>query len=188
MSGSKDESESSGNAFIDKDQKQYLEKLWKKGFNTYGKNNRDFRRDVFKPATAAFQEFISGPQTNPFLEGQIEQGQTMINRNLNENLLPQISSGAEQAQQLGGSRQGVAEGIALRGTQEANADLQQTMRFNDYNMQRQQQMQALGLSGQMGQLPFQPLNQLSGIIGRPTVLNNSSSDSKGIAGGFGSSG
>ena len=66
---------------------------------------------------------------NPYVQNMMQSNQFMANRNLSENLLPMIDSGAVAAGQMGGSRQGIAQGLAMRGTQEAlaNANAQTMM-------------------------------------------------------------
>ena len=59
---------------------------------------------------------------NPYVQNMMQSNQFMANRNLSENILPRLGSGAVAAGQYGGSRQGIAEGIAARGTQEALAN------------------------------------------------------------------
>ena len=49
---------------------------------------------------------------NPYLEGQANAITSVANQNLQQNVLPGIGSGAVAAGGYGGSRQGVAEGIA----------------------------------------------------------------------------
>jgi hypothetical protein len=128
----------------------------------------------------AFQNQIGG---NPEqLAAQIEQQQFGVTENLQQNLLPLIGGGAQASGQRGGSRQGVAEGIALR-----DASRQQSNIATDLTGQAQQrQLGALSFAPQIGNLGFQPLQNLAGLIGSPTVLGRGkgSSQSKSSQLGF----
>jgi hypothetical protein len=55
---------------------------------------------------------------NPYLQSQLQNVMELQDRNLQQNIFPSIRSGATSAGQYGGSRQGIAEGIAMQ-----NADL-----------------------------------------------------------------
>lgn len=191
MSGGKSESsdqqQSTGSTFIDPNQAPWLQQLSQMGFNQLEQSGGDFQDNVLNPSMQTFQQLLGGGQ-NPHLEEQIQQGQSMINRNFTENLLPTIGGNAQGVGQLGGSRQGVAEGIALRGANEQSSNFTSQMLGDDFNRQRESQLRALGMSGGMGGLAFSPLQNLAQIIGRPTVLaeNQSSgeSESKSVDMGF----
>lgn len=62
------------------------------------------------------------PDSNPYLQGAVEAGLRPIYQQLQEDILPQIGSSAITAGQYGGSRQGIAEGLAIGRTQTAAAD------------------------------------------------------------------
>ena len=74
-------------------------------------------------AQGAWGSALNAPDVvnNPYVMNQVMANTGLLNRNLSENLLPAIQGSATSAGQSGSSRQGVAEGIALRGTQEAAA-------------------------------------------------------------------
>ena len=78
-----------------------------------------------QPGAQAFQTMAGAPQaalgmgltdvtTNPAIQAQAEAIQSRVNRNLMENILPQIKAG-----EVMGPSGGVSRGIAARGTQEA---------------------------------------------------------------------
>lgn len=71
---------------------------------------------------------------------------------LNEQMLPQVRSGASGAGQYGGTRQGVAEGVAMGQTQKAMGDTAAKMTGDVYTQALQNQLQALNMSGQMADL------------------------------------
>lgn len=83
-------------------------------------------------------------QSNPYLQaqaGQISQGLT---DNLQQRVLPGINSNAIMAGGFGGSRQGIAQGLAIGQNQRAIGDAQTNLYSNAYNtdrnLQSQQQM------------------------------------------------
>lgn len=67
--------------------------------------------------------FLSGdvlhPGSNPALGEYMAAADLPIAQNLTENVLPAVRSAATQAGQFGSSRQGIAEGLATKGTQQA---------------------------------------------------------------------
>lgn len=62
------------------------------------------------------------PDSNPYLSRYADAMARPITQNLTERILPSIRGGAINAGQYGGSRQGIAEGIASRGASEAIGD------------------------------------------------------------------
>ena len=60
---------------------------------------------------------------NPALTAAIQAAAGDVNQNLQENLLPAIGDQATGAGQYGGSRQGIAQGIALRGANKQVGDM-----------------------------------------------------------------
>jgi len=142
-------------------------------------------------------------QGNPFLDQVISQTQGDIGRNFQENILPAIGGAAAGLGQRGGARQGVAEGIAARDAQRLGADAATNLRFQGFGQQGNDlrsilanQQGALSqtfpaLGGQFGlstaqvSAPFLGLQQLQGLLGDPSILNQSKSSSFSISGGIG---
>jgi len=112
-------------------------------FNPYA--SADFQQafDVQNPyQSQQYQDIISGSvANNPVLQAQIEMGQADINRNLQENIMPGIATGAVATGNTGSTRRGVAEGIAARGAMEQGSDLATMLQTNAYN-------QAISQAGQ----------------------------------------
>ena len=81
--------------------------------------------------------------TNPYLADQANAITGQVNRNLTQNILPQVGSGAVAAGGYGGSRQGVAEGLAITGANQdlsnSLANLYQTQYNTDQGLGLQQQ-------------------------------------------------
>lgn len=112
-------------------------------FNPYASAEFQQAFDVQNPyQSQQYQDIISGSvANNPVLQSQIEMGQQDINRNMQENILPSIASGAVATGNTGSTRRGVAEGVAMRGAMEQGSDLATMMQTNAYN-------QALNQAGQ----------------------------------------
>ena len=72
------------------------------------------------------QDILSGkfldPNQDPTLQGSLDAIARPVNESLTEQFLPNIRSGAVANRSVGGSRQGIAEGIAGRGASNAIAD------------------------------------------------------------------
>ena len=117
------------------------------------------------PAMQAWGSMLSAPDVanNPYVQGMLDQQQRLAGRNLAENIMPAIQSGAIGAGQLGSSRQGVAEGIAARGTQEALLNQAAQTQMDAYRMGLGQQQFGLGATGQMMGLGQMPAQILSGV-------------------------
>lgn len=62
--------------------------------------------------TRAMQSMLSGRPDNPYLDQQAAAITGQLTRNLNENVMPGLRSEALASGQYGGSRQGIAEGLA----------------------------------------------------------------------------
>lgn len=103
--------------------------------------------------------FTSGalldPNTNPGLQRTIEAGTRPIWQGLTEQVLPNIRSGAAfgsggaPSANYGGSRQGIAEGIASRGALDAAGDVGGKIAFQGYNTGLDATLKALGMTPQM---------------------------------------
>ena len=182
-------SESSSTQQISPTQLPFLKNLWQQGQQQAGAIQGQVPQYQQQGQQFLGQLQGQGQQLNPFIgegftQGQIGGLQQLLNRNLSENLLPAIGQGANAMGQLGGARQGVAQGIALRGTQEAlgrgaidiyQQDLARRQQAAGMQGGLQNQASAIGLQGIPGvmNLGLSPLSSLAGIIGSPTVLNRS---------------
>jgi hypothetical protein len=62
---------------------------------------------------SAMQQILSGKVNNPYLDQQAQGIRNQVNDNLQQTILPGIGSGAMAAGQYGGSRQGIAQGLAI---------------------------------------------------------------------------
>lgn len=129
--------------------------------------------------------------SNPYLNNQIDALGADIGRNLQTNILPQIGSGFALANQYGGGRQGLAEGLALESAQREFGQGATALRSDAYNQGAEAaalalaaqtdaanvglgglgQQVELGLAGPLAGLL--PLEQLQGLLGSPTILSDS---------------
>lgn len=87
------------------------------------------------------------PASNPYFQQALNSAIRPVTQQFQEQVMPGIKSGAQGAGQLGGSRQGVAEGIASRGYMDTVGDISSNMGNAAYA----QGLQALQASGQLGQ-------------------------------------
>ena len=93
---------------------------------------------------------------NPYVQNMIAANERAVNRNLFENMLPQTRQQAVMEGGMGGSRQGVAEGIAMRGTQEALANQNAATQMDAYNRGLAAQQGALGMTGDIINQGYSP--------------------------------
>lgn len=143
-----------------------------------------------------FGQQFGGYQASPWLSATADE----IGRRTQQGLgqaFNQIRSNSIRNGTLGGSRQGVAEGIATRGAMDSlqgnlaglfgsdwtnamNRDLtNQGQQMNFYQGQRGQDLQRLGLGAQIygmgAQGPWNPINNANGVYGNYTGFGSSSS-------------
>lgn len=139
-------------------------------------------------------EFISGLQDvggGEALASNIDALKTDVSAFFNEELLPGITSTAIGGGQLGGGRQGVAQGIAAGKMTDAFSRGVADLRSQDVGHRLAASEMGLGALGQqMGFAqeaafaPLSPFLALSQIMGDPTVLTESEAWSKSKARGF----
>lgn len=81
----------------------------------------------------AYMQLMSGQPNNPAMRAMADSVATQYNNNLAQNILPQIRSGAQAAGQYGGSRQGIAEGLAIGQSNQGLAGALANMYGNAYS-------------------------------------------------------
>lgn len=147
------------NPAVQQQTQQTLQQMWGQGQNlhnaaaqTAGQVGQQIQQG--NAATAPGMNFLTGgdvlrPDSNPFLQQAIQAATTPIVQNFQERVMPGIASEAVSAGGFGGSRQGVAEGIASRGMSQAVGDVASSMSNQNY----QAGLQAMlgGLNTQVGQ-------------------------------------
>ena len=117
------------------------------------------------PAMEAWQSTLTAPDVanNPYVQGMLEQQSNLLQRNFQESL-PGIRAGMLGVnERLGGSGQGVAEGIAMRGMQDALARSAASTQLNAYGQGLAQQRFGLGAAPGMAQFGMMPANVLAGV-------------------------
>jgi hypothetical protein len=72
------------------------------------------------------------PASNPSLAATIRAAMTPLEQNFNENVLPGIRGAAVGAGGYGGSREGIAEGIASRGLEQAEGTAATNIAYQNY--------------------------------------------------------
>lgn len=88
---------------------------------------------------------VRGYQASPYLDAMAGNITRQVNDNLTENLLPAIRDRSIASGGYGGSRQGVAEGIALGKTQNALSDSLTSLYAGDYTADRSRALQERGM-------------------------------------------
>lgn len=93
---------------------------------------------------------------NPYLQDLSGQISTNLTQNLNNNILPGINQQALANGGVGGSRQGIAQGLAIGQTQQAIGNAQSQLNSNAYNTDQQYNLGLgqLGLNSQLGNQNF----------------------------------
>lgn len=101
-------------------------------------------------AGAAIQGTLDrAPGGNPYVDELVQRTLQANTQNFQQQALPSIQNASQIAGGFGGSRQGVAEGIALQGLADANARAASGIYSNQYNQDLGRQLQAAGLSNQL---------------------------------------
>lgn len=118
-------------------------------------------------ATGAHSFLTTGaaldPNSNPGLRGAIDYATKPIERNLTENILPNLRSEATGAGGMGGSRGEIAQGIASRGTQEAVGGVSSQMANANYQNALDQMTRAMGLTPTVQQSQIAPAGTVGAV-------------------------
>jgi hypothetical protein len=93
---------------------------------------------------------------NPYTTSMIQSAQQDLIQDYANNALPRIRQSAQNAGGFGGSRQGVAEGIATEGLLESLGDVSVEMLNNAYNTNEANKLGALALTPNMAQAALGP--------------------------------
>jgi hypothetical protein len=79
---------------------------------------------------------------NPYLPAASQAITNQVNQNLQQNQLPGINSGAIAAGGFGGSRQGIAQGLAIGQTNQGLSNSLANLNFNAWNQDQQNALQS----------------------------------------------
>jgi hypothetical protein len=96
------------------------------------------------------------PGLDPYVGAMIESGQNDLAQDFARYILPRISDQAQATGGYGGSRQGVAQGIAAEGLMEAQGDLAANLLSNAYGQSLGQQRAAWAAAPSMAGLGYMP--------------------------------
>jgi hypothetical protein len=103
------------------------------------------------------------PDTNPALKQAIDAAARPINESLTEKQLPAVRGEAALRGQYGGSRQGIAEGIAMKGASQAIGDASAKVANEGYANGLDAMYRTLGLAPQTSDLQLSPGITTSGV-------------------------
>lgn len=129
-----------------------------------------------------FSSFLMGPaadaNSNPYLQSAMQAAIRPVTQAYTDpgGVMSQIRTGAQQAGQYGGSRQGVAEGVATRGYLNTVGDVTSKMAEDNYNTSMQRGTQALALAPQTYTLGTQPASSLAAVGQQQELLGQSQED------------
>ncbi len=107
---------------------------------------------------------ILDPASNPGLQGQIDSGSRRLLQNLTESILPGIRGESVTNNTFGSSRQGIAEGRAIEGTQLGISDLVANLLSENFKAALPVAGQALQFSPQLADLTLKPA-QIQATVG-----------------------
>lgn len=117
----------------------------KRGFLDYAQGGAEQGSQALLDALQFQSTGAIDVENNPALQRAIEAAQRPTRENLLENVLPAISGGAQQAGQVGGSRQGIAEGLAISRADQTSADIASRMASDAYAQGLDAQTKSLAL-------------------------------------------
>ena len=162
-------------------QSPYLQDLYSRAQSLYGTGGNQQQVQGMWNQNAAAMHSLLNPGANPLMDVY----QRQMQQGLEQNILPTIRREATGGNMLGGTRQGVAEGLALQ--EAVNAQSEFAARL--YNADRDRMVAAMGIAPQMMQaglgIPWYGMQQYSGIVGSPTVVGGGGySQSSGSGGSY----
>lgn len=102
-------------------------------------------------------------QNNPNVRSSIDSATRPIYENLTQTALPAVRSSSAQTGNFGGSRQGIAEGLAMQGASNAAGDVSSRISSDAYNTNVKAQLSALGLLPQTQQAQLAEATTTSGV-------------------------
>ena len=112
---------------------------------------------------------MAGGAENPYAQQLMDMTSQQMTQQFNEGILPGIQQGAIGAGGLGGSRQGIAEGLAAERAQRALGDQQNQLASNFYGQNLNQQQAGMGAMNNL--LNTGMAQQQFGIGGLGQMLN-----------------
>ena len=167
------------------EQAPYLQDLYGRSqMASYGGQGQNYANQFQQPAFGAFNQMAQGGaqnqqlneglqnfggMQNQALNGAIDSGLNQINNNFNRNIMPGINSGAAMTNTSGGSRQGIAQGLAAGEANRQAGDFVNRMQSENFQNQMSNQ---LGAYGMMGQNNAMQNNAMGNAMSQATQLSN----------------
>ena len=146
----------------------YLQELYGMGSNlanNFGQYEQA-GQSIFNTALGGFNQMM-----NPGMNPQLQAYQGDVQRNLERNMLPAIQSNATGFGQMGGSRHGIAQGLALSDANQQVTDMASNLYNDDMNRMMGAMALAPGLANFGMGIPWYALNQYAGLVVSPTALS-----------------
>lgn len=114
-----------------------------------------------------YSNFLLGdglnPESNPYFQSSLNAAIRPIKDNLLQSILPSIRNQSTLAGTYGGSRQGIAEGLAAQGAINKAGDITSQMSSAEYNNAANRGQQAMSFLPTLNSLLTQPGQVLSGV-------------------------
>jgi hypothetical protein len=132
-----------------------------------------FGATAMTPALHTLNRFqdpaMLNPMANPAFQGALDAAIRPQIQTFNETIMPSIRRNALMSGQYGGSRQGIAEGLAARGLTTSIGDIVARMSADQYNQAAGRQLQAAGMApiftGMQLQAAERPAQLMTGLGG-----------------------
>lgn len=96
-------------------------------------------------ANALNSQLNMTPGSSPYIDELVQRSLAANTKNFNQSVLPQIANASDIQGGYGGSRQGTAQGIAVSGLNDTNANTAAQLYSQQYNNDLARQLQAAGL-------------------------------------------
>lgn len=143
-------------------------------------------QDVGEQARASWMQALQ-PGGNPYFSQNVQGALDAASSSFKRSVLPELESRGVGAGQYGNSRDQLARGEAAGMFGDSLSQMARGMYSDQYGMDQQRQLAALGMTGNMQATNFAPQFAAQQLIGGPTVLGSgwqssiaeSSSKSKG---------
>lgn len=99
--------------------------------------------------SGAINDMLGAPGQNPYIDSLVQQVTNDLSRNLNENIMPRIDQASTMNNAYGGSRQGIAQGKAIEGTQRQASDAATQIRSTAYENDSNRRLSAADLASRI---------------------------------------
>jgi hypothetical protein len=126
---------------------------------------------------SAWQQQLAGSQ-NPYLTGMASNAMNQISRQFQEQIMPSLLGGGNEAGQLGQEKYAQIQGQAARDAAIGMGEAATNVYGQMAQLGLQGQSNAIGQSEQVMGAPFNPLLNQAKILGAPTVLGQGGTTAK----------